>query len=114
MRHLTCLTLAYLLTTGGGIVSHSRAADPISIAHRGLLRHAPENTLPAFAACLELGMGFELDIRTTKDGHLIVLHDDNVKRTTNGIPPSTASMTLTSTPNGSIVCVRTGTAWPAT
>ena len=37
------------------------ADDPILIAHRGLLRHAPENTLPAFASCLELGMGFELD-----------------------------------------------------
>ena len=34
---------------------------PTPIAHRGLLRHAPENTLPAFAACLELGMGFEHD-----------------------------------------------------
>ena len=29
-----------------------QAADPILIAHRGLLRHAPENTLPAFASCL--------------------------------------------------------------
>ena len=50
-------------------------ADPILIAHRGLLQHAPENTLPAFASCLELGMGFELDIRTTRDGKLVVLHD---------------------------------------
>ena len=44
----------------------SKPIRPIPIAHRGLLCHAPENTLPAFAACLELGMGFELDIRTTK------------------------------------------------
>lgn len=68
--------------------------SPIPIAHRGLLRHAPENTLPAFAACLELGMGFELDIRTTKDGHLVVLHDDNVQRTTNGPSRSVRDMTL--------------------
>lgn len=60
------------------------AADPILIAHRGLLRHAPENTLPAFASCLELGMGFEIDIRTTKDGKLVVLHDATLARTTNG------------------------------
>ena len=60
------------------------AADPILIAHRGLLRHAPENTLPAFASCLELGMGFELDIRTTKDGKLVVLHDATLARTTSG------------------------------
>ncbi len=69
-------------------------ADPIAIAHRGMLRHAPENTLPAFAVCLELGMGFELDIRTTKDGHLVVLHDDSVKRTTDGPSRSVRDMTL--------------------
>jgi glycerophosphoryl diester phosphodiesterase len=68
--------------------------DPIPIAHRGMLRHAPENTLPAFAVCLELGMGFELDIRTTKDGHLVVLHDDSVERTTDGPSRSVRDMTL--------------------
>lgn len=70
------------------------AADPIPIAHRGMLRHAPENTLPAFAVCLELGMGFELDIRTTKDGHLVVLHDDSVERTTDGPSKSVRNLTL--------------------
>jgi len=69
-------------------------ADPIAIAHRGMLRHAPENTLPAFAVCLELQMGFELDVRTTKDGHLVVLHDDSVKRTTNGPARSVRDLTL--------------------
>jgi len=54
------------------------------VAHRGLFRDAPENTLPAFAACLELRLGFELDIRRSKDGHLVCIHDDDVKRTTNG------------------------------
>lgn len=67
----------------------------IAVAHRGLLRHAPENTLPAFAACLELGAGFELDIRTTKDGHLVVIHDDTVERTTNGSSRSVRELTLT-------------------
>ena len=70
------------------------AADPIPIAHRGMLRHAPENTLPAFAVCLELGVGFELDIRTTKDGHLVVLHDDSVERTTDGPSKSVRDLTL--------------------
>lgn len=60
------------------------ADDPVLIAHRGLLRHAPENTLPAFASCLELGIGFELDIRTSKDGKLVVLHDATLARTTDG------------------------------
>jgi glycerophosphoryl diester phosphodiesterase len=72
----------------------SKSIPPIPVAHRGLLRHAPENTLPAFAVCLELGIGFELDIRTTKDGHLVVLHDDNVQRTTDGPSRSVRDMTL--------------------
>jgi glycerophosphoryl diester phosphodiesterase len=54
------------------------------VAHRGLLLHAPENTLPAFRACLELRIGFELDVRRTQDGHLVCLHDETLDRTTNG------------------------------
>jgi glycerophosphoryl diester phosphodiesterase len=94
MRQTICLILASFLTAAGTIASHGRAADPIPVAHRGLLRHAPENTLPAFAACLELGMGFELDIRTTKDGHLVVLHDDSLQRTTNSPSRSVRNITL--------------------
>ena len=99
--HLMCLSrpiiasalFAVVLLPSAATVSVN-GADPIPIAHRGMLRHAPENTLPAFAVCLELGMGFELDIRTTKDGHLVVLHDDNVKRTTDGPSRSVRDITL--------------------
>jgi glycerophosphoryl diester phosphodiesterase len=45
---------------------------------------APENTLAGFAACIELGLGLELDVRRSKDGHLVVMHDADVKRTTDG------------------------------
>ncbi|MDA0836033.1 MAG: glycerophosphodiester phosphodiesterase family protein [Planctomycetota bacterium] len=62
----------------------SFAAEPLIVAHRGLLRHAPENTLANFRACLELRLGFEFDVQRTKDGHLVCIHDDNVERTTNG------------------------------
>ena len=79
---------------GGVPLTKEAKASTIPVAHRGLLRHAPENTLPAFAACLELGIGLELDVRTTKDGHLVVLHDDNVQRTTNGPSRSVRDMTL--------------------
>jgi glycerophosphoryl diester phosphodiesterase len=64
--------------------SQDAAKLPRVVGHRGLMRHAPENTLAGFAACLNLRLGFELDIRRTKDGVLVVLHDDDVKRTTNG------------------------------
>ncbi|MBG86742.1 MAG: hypothetical protein CMO80_07565 [Verrucomicrobiales bacterium] len=87
-------TPAIVLAVLATFAANCPAANPIPVAHRGLLRHAPENTLPAFAACLELGMGFELDIRTSKDGHLIVIHDDNIKRTTDGPNRSVRDLTL--------------------
>jgi glycerophosphoryl diester phosphodiesterase len=95
-RGLRNLTICLAVLTGllVGDCRMTSAADPILISHRGLLRHAPENTLPNFAACLELGIGFELDIRTTKDGQLVVIHDDNVERTTNGPCRSLRAMTL--------------------
>src|SRR5262249_30389187 len=58
---------------------------PRLVAHRGLFRHAPENTLAAFAACLELRLGFELDVRRSKDGVLVVLHDATLNRATSGM-----------------------------
>src|SRR5947208_9922618 len=54
------------------------------VAHRGLLRHAPENTLANFRACLELRLGFEMDVRRCRDGTLVCVHDASVDRTTDG------------------------------
>lgn len=76
-----------------GASDQRRGSDTLVVAHRGLLLHAPENTLANFTACLELGLGFEFDARRTKDGHLVVLHDATVDRTTNGQGPL-AAMTL--------------------
>ena len=58
--------------------------EPLVVPHRGLLGHAPENTLANFRACLELGMGFEFDVQRSKDGALVCIHDDTLDRTTNG------------------------------
>ena len=53
--------------------------------HRGASGHAPENTLEAFRLAMEMGAdGFELDVHVSKDGHLVVIHDETVDRTTNG------------------------------
>jgi glycerophosphoryl diester phosphodiesterase len=73
-----------LLATLPASIRADEARLPLPVAHRGLFRHAPENTLAAFAACLELRLGIELDVRRSKDGHLVVLHDADLKRTTNG------------------------------
>lgn len=69
------------------VASHADGAEPsrpLIVAHRGLLLHAPENTLANFRACLELRLGFEFDVARTKDGQLVCIHDDEVDRTTNG------------------------------
>jgi glycerophosphoryl diester phosphodiesterase len=62
----------------------AQSPRPLIVAHRGLLRHAPENTLANFRACLELRLGFELDVERSRDGHLVCIHDSTVNRTTNG------------------------------
>ena len=65
--------------------SHSdEPRQPFVVAHRGLLLHAPENTLANFRACLVLRLGFEFDVQRTKDGALVCVHDDTLNRTTNG------------------------------
>jgi glycerophosphoryl diester phosphodiesterase len=55
------------------------------ISHRGEHLSHVENTLPAFQAAIDAGADyFELDVRTTSDGHLVLMHDNTVDRTTNG------------------------------
>lgn len=55
------------------------------IAHRGASKYAPENTMPAFALALELGAdGIETDVQLTKDKIPVLIHDENVKRTSDG------------------------------
>jgi len=55
------------------------------IAHRGGTALAPENTLAAFRRAIELGVDYvEIDVRVTKDGRFVLMHDRTVDRTTNG------------------------------
>src|SRR5215210_856955 len=62
-----------------------RGEWPVNLAHRGASTLAPENTLEAFRIALEAGAGgLELDVHTTSDGQLVVIHDPIVDRTTNG------------------------------
>lgn len=58
---------------------------PFIIGHRGASSLAPENTLASFQKAYALGAEMvELDVHRTKDGHLVIMHDDTVDRTTNG------------------------------
>ena len=55
------------------------------IGHRGAAGVMPENTLKGFRYAIELGVdGVECDVHLTRDGHLVVMHDETVDRTTNG------------------------------
>lgn len=55
------------------------------IGHRGAPSRAPENTLASFGAALEIGVdGLELDVHLSRDGQLVVIHDADLRRTTNG------------------------------
>ena len=57
----------------------------LRIGHRGARAYAPENTFASFEKALEIGIdAIELDVRKTKDNQLVVIHDADVKRTTNG------------------------------
>jgi len=65
--------------------SNSEHPHPKIVCHRGVKTFAPENTLSAID--LAIGLGFnivEIDVRQTKDGVPVVLHDSSANRTTDG------------------------------
>lgn len=105
---LAPLALAAMLATASGCATDGTASartdrlrhklmDPASgvfiAAHRGChnasprlgLPPAPENSLPALEHCVQLGVDMmELDVRRSRDGKLVVIHDDTLDRTTQG------------------------------
>ncbi len=86
VRHkigLLLLTLCCAALTVSASIP-SKGAGPLIIAHRGASGYAPENTMAAFELAERLGADFiELDVRMSKDGELVVIHDTTVDRTTN-------------------------------
>lgn len=59
------------------------ASRILFIGHRGFPALAPENTLPSFERALDAGCdAIECDVRITKDGHFVVMHDETPARTT--------------------------------
>ncbi len=60
-------------------------SQPLVIAHRGSSAYAPENTLAAFNLATEQEAdAIELDVDLTRDGHVVVMHDATIDRTTDG------------------------------
>ncbi|MEN8780393.1 MAG: glycerophosphodiester phosphodiesterase family protein [Desulfobacterales bacterium] len=62
-----------------------RLLAPVIIAHRGYRKRYPENTLAAFTAAFDAGVGMvEVDVTLTRDRRVVVLHDNTLDRTTDG------------------------------
>ena len=78
MRNIALLLLVCFFT----LPLHAESAP---CAHRGDVAAAPENTLPAFVSAVQKGAAqIEFDLHRTKDGYLVLLHDNTLDRTTNG------------------------------
>jgi len=61
------------------------AARPLIAGHRGYKAMYPENTMLSYRKALALGVDMlEIDLRLTRDGHLVMMHDSTIDRTTDG------------------------------
>lgn len=61
------------------------ASKILVVSHRGDWRNAPENSLQAMKNCIDMGVDMvEVDLKLTKDGQLVLLHDKTLNRTLNG------------------------------
>ena len=66
-------------------LKNSHNNQVIVVAHRGDWRNAPENSLQAIQNCIDMGVDMvEIDVRQTKDGQLVLMHDNTIDRTTTG------------------------------
>ncbi|WP_019614606.1 glycerophosphodiester phosphodiesterase family protein [Psychromonas ossibalaenae] len=84
----------YAMSPSDIIRDTSENAEFMMVAHRADWRSAPENSLPAIYSSIEKGATvIELDLRKTLDGHIVIMHDSTITRTTNG-SGSVSSMTL--------------------
>ncbi|MDE0737456.1 MAG: glycerophosphodiester phosphodiesterase family protein [Pirellulaceae bacterium] len=96
MKLSTRFSLAIFSTCTLAFLSWTSAAEPQSVAmptrgicaHRGASNTHPENTIPAFREAIRLGAQMiEFDVAISKDGQLVLMHDDTIDRTTNGTGP---------------------------
>lgn len=70
------------------VIAGRRQQGPLVIVHRGATAFAPENSLEAYAAAMDYGAdGVEVDVRRTRDGVLVLFHDDMLDRLTDGFGP---------------------------
>ncbi len=79
------------LLCAASLPTHRPNKNILVIAHRTAMRFAPENTLAGIRKAIEMGADYiELDVRTSKDGVPVLMHDDTLNRTTSGTGPVSA------------------------
>lgn len=77
------VVLYFFMTAGKRMAPEGGWLTGYSYAHRGLHGEScPENTLPAFERAIQNGYGIELDVHLSRDGHVIVFHDNTLDRLT--------------------------------
>ena len=88
---LVTMLLAFVVQSGQNAPIWKPASLPrkkhkfVVIAHRGDHVHAPENSLLALQEAIRNSVDYvEVDLRTTRDRHIVIMHDSTVDRTTNG------------------------------
>lgn len=80
------LLILLLCITGSNLIVAQEVADKVQVvAHRGDWRNYADNALEGIQGCIDMGVDIvEIDVSKTKDGHLILMHDKTIDRTTNG------------------------------
>ena len=90
---VSCAAAVFLIATVAGAADRPTTIDDFYdpqartrvIAHRGFSGAAPENTIAAVRAAIEIGADMvEIDVTMTADEHVVVIHDETVDRTTDG------------------------------
>jgi len=85
LKSTALLILAITLVTVSTGCQPVPTTEPLIVAHRGAMSERPENTMSAYRYAVELGADIiEIDLRTSRDGHLFILHDATLDRTTDG------------------------------
>ena len=80
---LLCLLCLFLFAPGRASRELRKPFEGRAFAHRGLYssdQSVPENSLAAFRLAAEAGYGAELDVQLTRDGEVVVMHDDDLRR----------------------------------
>lgn len=83
--YVVCASAQTRIDTLVNVLHDPNSRRVLVVSHRGDWRNAPENSLQAFQNCIDIGVDMiELDLKKTKDGVLVLMHDNTIDRTTDG------------------------------